>query len=255
MSARRELPRALASVAALFVVASSLGSVAVSGLGLARPAADVVAAWILQAAVGALGLLGRRRLRELDPRVAPVGATRAPASWVAAARAAVRGLWFGAVLVAVQGGVNAGVQLAARAAGLGEAVQRLGAEEERLLSGLLFSTGGAWLVALVALLVAAAPLSEELFFRGYLYRLLRGPGGVPPFPAAAVSAMAFAGLHAYLVHLPALWVVGVLLALWYERSGHLASAVGAHAGANALTLALALLGRALGGTPSPSAPS
>lgn len=226
-------------MAALFLVAAGLGGAVVSAMGLRRPAADVAAAWVLQGAVGVLGFAGRRRLMRLEgqPGEPPRGDERA------GVRSVLGGLWFGAVLVIAQAAVNTLVELAARVAGWGEAVRRIGLEEQRSLTVLLFSSRGAWLVALVVLLVAVAPVSEELFFRGYLYCLLRRLGHVPPLPAAATSAVAFAGLHAYLVHLPALWVVGVLLALWYERSGRLASAIGAHVGANALTLALALLGR------------
>lgn len=225
------------------MVAAGLGGAVVSALGLPRPAADVAAAWVLQGTVGALGFAGRRRLMSLQGQ--PGGPLRGgddgeEGAWV---RPALGGLWFGGVLVVAQAAVNLLVELVARMAGWGETVRRIGLEEQRSLTALLFSSRGGWLLALVVLLVAVAPVSEELFFRGYLYALLRRLGHVPPLPAAATSALAFAGLHAYLVHLPALWVVGVLLALWYERSGRLASAIGAHVGANALTLALALLGR------------
>lgn len=224
-------------MAALFLVASGLGGAVASGLGFGRPAVDVIAAWVLQLVVGALGLAGRRRLRRLEGQSGEAWAVRA------GARSVLGGLWFGAVLVTAQAAVNALVELAARMAGWGEAVRRIGLAEQRSLTTLLSTTGGVWLVALVVLLVAVAPVGEELFFRGYLYRLLRCLGNVPPFPAAATSAVAFAGLHAYLVHLPALWVVGVLLALWYERSGRLGAAIGAHMGANVLTLVLVLAGR------------
>ncbi len=236
MTGRRELSWALGSIAALFLVASGLGGLAAVTLGMRRPAADVAAAWMLQLVVGALGLTGRRRLRRLgDPGEQPLPVRARLSSLVS-------GLWFGAVLVAAQAAVNAVVMQAARLAGWEETVRRIGLAEQRSLMGLLFGTDGVWLAALVVLLVAVAPVVEETFFRGYLYRLLRGPGRVAPLPAAATSAVAFAGLHAYLVHLPALWVVGVLLALWYERHGRLSAAVGAHMGANLLTLALVLTG-------------
>ena len=242
MTGRRELSWALASVTLLFLVASGLGGVVASSLGLRRPAADVAAAWVLQTVLGALGFVGRRRLVSLGVHMGEPGEPKAGARWV------LHALWFGTVLVLVQAAVNTVVQLTARVVGWGELVRRIGLEEQRSLVALLLSSRGAWLVALLVLLVAVAPVSEELFFRGYLYCLLRRLGQVPPLPAAAASALVFAGLHAYLVHLPALWVVGVLLALWYERTGRLASAIGAHAVANVLTLALALAGRTPAGS-------
>ena len=236
MTGRRELSWALGSVAALFAAAAGLGALAALLLGPGRPAADVAAAWMLQLMVGALGLAGRRRLQRLE------GAGGRALRVREALRSMAGGLWFGAVLVAAQAAVNGLVMQAARLAGWEETVRRIGLAEQRSLTHLLSTAGGPWLAALVVLLVAVAPVVEETFFRGYLYRLLRGPGNVAPLPAAATSAVAFAGLHAYLVHLPALWVVGVLLALWYERHGRLSAAVGAHMGANLLTLVMVLAG-------------
>ncbi|MEW6045750.1 MAG: CPBP family intramembrane glutamic endopeptidase [Bacillota bacterium] len=236
-------------MALVFVTSAGLGGAAAELAGLSRRDAQLASAWLLQGTVGVVGYAGWRRLARGDPargdpegggKGAPPPGTAAAWRWV---RAGLAGVPFGVVLVGAQAAVNALVGAGAQAAGWGEVVRRLGVEEQQSLNALVLQAEGIRFFSLVVLLVLLAPVSEELFFRGYLYGLLRGPGGMKPFPGAAVSALAFAGLHAYVVHLPALWVVGVLLALWYERRRRLAAAIGAHVGANALTLALLLVGR------------
>ncbi len=122
------------------------------------------------------------------------------------------------------------------------AVVELARREEAAIASLLRAATPAWAAMLVALVLVGAPLAEELFFRGYFYGLLRRQGGVAPFTAAALSAAAFAALHGYAVHFPALWVSGVLLAYWYERRRQLSVPVGAHVSLNVITLALSFLG-------------
>lgn len=75
--------------------------------------------------------------------------------------------------------------------------------------------------ALVFLLAAvAAPIVEETMFRGLLYSALRARFGVAI--GAMLSAAVFAGVHPTLPggFLP-IWVIGVALALVYERRGSL----------------------------------
>jgi len=98
--------------------------------------------------------------------------------------------------------------------------------------------------ALLALLlfgsVVIAPLSEELFFRGYLHAVLRERFGAS---AAYVSGALFAAAHMYLVHFLPLAVMGVVLARIYERRGTLVAPVVAHGLANLVVAASLLLAR------------
>lgn len=85
--------------------------------------------------------------------------------------------------------------------------------------------------------VIMAPVSEELFFRGYLHGVLRDRLGPR---AAYVSGAAFAAVHMYLVHFLPLFIIGVLLARIYERGGSLVAPIVAHATVN-LVVALSVL--------------
>ena len=87
--------------------------------------------------------------------------------------------------------------------------------------------------------VVAAPLVEELFFRGAVFGAIRARTG--PLPALLVSGALFAGAHFVPAAFPALMVFGVLLAFLYERTGSLLAPVLAHALYNGLALTAALL--------------
>lgn len=82
----------------------------------------------------------------------------------------------------------------------------------------------AWSVFLLAVIV---PVGEEVFFRGFVYGGLRARWGVAT--AALASAAFFAVAHAQLVHGVPIFLLGVILALLYERTGSLLPAVITHA--------------------------
>lgn len=63
--------------------------------------------------------------------------------------------------------------------------------------------------------VFVAPISEELFFRGFLYAGLREKIGVAW--AAIVSAALFSVAHITPTAIPSLFMIGLLFALLYER--------------------------------------
>ncbi|MFS8543649.1 MAG: CPBP family intramembrane metalloprotease [Limnochordales bacterium] len=92
------------------------------------------------------------------------------------------------------------------------------------------------LLLLLLASVVMAPVSEEIFFRGYVHGVLRARLGAG---AAYVSAAAFAAAHMYLVHFLPLFLMGILLARLYERGGTLVAPVLAHAVVN-LVVALSL---------------
>jgi membrane protease YdiL (CAAX protease family) len=69
------------------------------------------------------------------------------------------------------------------------------------------------------LIVVAAPVSEEVCFRGMLYGGLRE--ALPPWAAALIGGLVFGALHALtgLSAVPPLMVFGIVLCLLYEKTG------------------------------------
>lgn len=90
------------------------------------------------------------------------------------------------------------------------------------------------LVGMIALAGVVAPFAEELAFRGVLYPWLRQKLGVAG--AAVLSGLCFAALHGVVWLVPALLLVGVALALIYERSGSLWPAVITHGVFNSIMI-------------------
>jgi membrane protease YdiL (CAAX protease family) len=96
---------------------------------------------------------------------------------------------------------------------------------------------------LLALLVTAvaAPVCEELFFRGMLFRLLRRRMAL--WAAVLLSAVAFALAHASplvsLALLPTFAFMGIVLALLYDRTGRLTNSILLHAMNNAVVTVIA----------------
>lgn len=86
---------------------------------------------------------------------------------------------------------------------------------------------GSWLFVLAPVVVLAAPIGEEIFFRGFLYNALRRRFRVPL--AAVISSVLFALVHVHPLLIASLFVVGVGLALIYERRQSLLASVAAHA--------------------------
>jgi membrane protease YdiL (CAAX protease family) len=91
----------------------------------------------------------------------------------------------------------------------------------------------------VLLIVIAAPISEEVCFRGMLYGGLREK--LPRLGAALISGLIFGGLHALtgVTAVPPLIVFGVLLSLLYERTGSILPGILLHM----LNNSVALLGQ------------
>lgn len=96
----------------------------------------------------------------------------------------------------------------------------------------------AWVVVRVLGTSLLVPVVEEAFFRGYLLARL-DTGGLPMrIAAVAVSTAAFALLHGRIVEAG---LAGVVFALVMLRRGRLGDAILAHAVANAIVAAAALL--------------
>ena len=104
---------------------------------------------------------------------------------------------------------------------------------------------GAYLAISGVVVVGLAPLAEEAFFRGFLYKGLRRRFSV--WPAALISASFFGLVHfaglKYLLIIPSLIVVGVVLALVYERRQSLMASVAAHAMFNLIGFLFIAFGR------------
>ncbi|MEE8535077.1 MAG: CPBP family intramembrane glutamic endopeptidase, partial [Kiloniellales bacterium] len=101
----------------------------------------------------------------------------------------------------------------------------------------VIAPGGFSWSALVGMLIVAGvivPFAEELFFRGLLYGWLRRRIGA--WLAALASALFFSLLHNILWLVPALTVLGVILARVYEKSGSLWAVMVTHGLFNAVTV-------------------
>jgi membrane protease YdiL (CAAX protease family) len=91
----------------------------------------------------------------------------------------------------------------------------------------------------VLLIAIAAPISEEVCFRGMLFGGLRR--SLPRIPAALVGGLIFGGLHALtgITAVPPLIAFGVILCLLYEKTGSIVPGILLHM----LNNAFALLGQ------------
>jgi CAAX protease family protein len=88
----------------------------------------------------------------------------------------------------------------------------------------------------VLLIVIAAPISEEVCFRGMLFGGLRTR--LPRLAAALISALVFGGLHALtgVSAVPPLIVFGLILALLYEKTGSIVPGIVLHMLNNSIAL-------------------
>lgn len=103
------------------------------------------------------------------------------------------------------------------------------------------SNGNIALIAVLGLaVVVIAPITEELFFRGLIFRGLRGYWRL--LPALAVSGLLFGAFHGNISVLVPFTFVGVLFAWGFERSGSLWIPITAHALVNGVSFALSVAG-------------
>lgn len=93
-------------------------------------------------------------------------------------------------------------------------------------------------ILFLALLAGAvvAPICEELFFRGMLYRYLLRRW--PVWAAIGVSASIFAVLHFIPMLIPVFLFMGLLLTIQYEITGSLTNSMLLHAAGNGVTILL-----------------
>lgn len=89
--------------------------------------------------------------------------------------------------------------------------------------------------------VVAAPLCEEIVFRGYLYSAAKNFAG--PWVAAIGSALVFAAAHGSLAALLPLLIFGMVLTFIYEKTGSLWAPIAAHCCFNAATVITQIIAR------------
>jgi membrane protease YdiL (CAAX protease family) len=88
----------------------------------------------------------------------------------------------------------------------------------------------------ILLIAVAAPISEEVCFRGMLFGGLRTR--LPRFAAALISGLIFGGLHALtgISAVPPLIAFGFILALLYEKTGSIVPGILLHMLNNSIAL-------------------
>ena len=109
--------------------------------------------------------------------------------------------------------------------------------------------GISWTTALAMLfaLGVVVPIAEELMFRGLLFGWLRSRLGLRP--AMAISALCFSLLHGIAWLIPAIFVLGLILAWVYEKSGSLWAAITTHGLFNMISTVLLFAAQQSGALP------
>jgi hypothetical protein len=90
-------------------------------------------------------------------------------------------------------------------------------------------------VVFALIVVVAAPLVEELFYRGLVLRSLT-KSGLPNWVVVVLSAALFAAMHLQALQFAGLFAFGVVLAVLALRTGRLAAPIVAHMAFNAVTV-------------------
>lgn len=84
--------------------------------------------------------------------------------------------------------------------------------------------------------VVAAPVCEEIVFRGFFYPVLKRFSGA--WPAAICSAIVFSGAHGSLTAFLPLFLFGLLLVLVYEKTGSIWAPMSVHFCFNGATVVI-----------------
>ncbi len=140
--------------------------------------------------------------------------------WIAPA--AVFSMWI------LLGGLSAG--------GYMQWIESLGVDSMQDSVKLLQETKDPVVLALMAFVaVIAAPVCEEIVFRGYVYPAAKKFVG--PWIAGVCSALVFSAAHGSLVALLPIFILGALLAFIYEKTGSIWSTIAVHLCFNGATVA------------------
>lgn len=98
-------------------------------------------------------------------------------------------------------------------------------------------------VALILLTIVAAPVAEEIVFRGLLFRGIfdmEAPRSFAMPLAIVVSSAIFAASHFQFLQFPGLFLIGAVAAYAMYRTGRLGTAIWIHVGFNATTVLILL---------------
>ena len=117
-------------------------------------------------------------------------------------------------------------------------LERAGVDTEDLSPTPFVEAGSEYLIGLAILAVAIAPVTEELFFRGFVFGGLAGRWGF--WRAAGISALLFMAAHLEPLSFPPLFVLGLLLAWLYHRTRALWAPILVHFGNNAIAVGVLL---------------
>jgi len=109
--------------------------------------------------------------------------------------------------------------------------------EHPLLTALLNEPRIPMILFLIGYAVIIRPITEEIFFRGYLHPALRRELGKTP--AIFAGALTFSALHFRPDLLLPLMVIGIVLSALYERTRSLPACMLVHALNNGLMVAIA----------------
>ncbi len=125
-----------------------------------------------------------------------------------------------------------------------DAIRRLGVDVSRFNQGNPIPTGphtgvATWVLLGIAVVVIA-PVTEELFFRAFVFRAIAG--AMPMWPAFLLSGLAFALFHLNASVLVPFTFVGAFFAWSYWRSGSLWTSITAHAIVNGASFVFTVTG-------------
>lgn len=227
---RRPYPVWLGLVVTALFVSPNLavmfaGPTASAGAGDRSSVGVLAVTLMLQLTLFAIAILPLVLTGRLDGRL--FGTSRARLT----PRAAVTGVATGVVAVIGSYGLNAALVLLLDA--------REPVEQQLLRDA---ASGGSTLLLVVVVAVVVAPFTEEVVFRGVLFRSLSDRLGSSA--GIVISAAIFALVHVEVlmsqpVALAGLFVIGAILAWAYSRTGNLVVAIVGHATFNTVSLSLA----------------
>jgi len=200
-----------ADAAALLMGEGELTFLGASVLLVATQIGLLLVSWFLVFRPGALAALPSLPGRD------PGGAIRAGLGWGIVA-------WFGAT---------------AASAGVVWVLESLGIDAEPQAAERAIQILDPWLVILAVVILA--PIAEEVFFRGVVFNAWLREGGRRW--AFIGSSALFALIHASVVALLPIFLLGLALAWIYQRTGNLLAPIAMHAMVNGVSVALALLVR------------
>lgn len=124
---------------------------------------------------------------------------------------------------------------ALQALGFMEWIESLGVEAVQDTVKLLQKSNDPWILGMVGFAaIIAAPLCEEIVFRGYFYPATKKFSG--PWAAGICSALVFAAAHGSLMALFPLFIFGCVLVFIYEKTGSLWAPIAVHCCFNSATI-------------------